>query len=174
MEDVRPDIGTEEAGTAGRPVGGEGPGPERERPLVSDRIYGAVGVAAVLLALFFLVRGGPSDDGTAPGPAVPRLELLEPAAGAVLAQPVTVAFDAGTALSVDGSDADGRLHVHVRVGRYELMSGPGSLQPLGGTRYRWTLPTLPTGPATVRLYWSDASHRPLAEGASDSAAVTIR
>ena len=139
-----------------------------------DRVYGAIGAAAVLLALFFAVRGGADDGKAAPRSAPPRLVLIEPAAGAELAQPVTVTFDAGAALAADGSDPAAGRHVHVRAGPSELMAGAGDVRPLGGTRYRWTLPPLPAGTHALRLYWSDAYHRPLAAGASDSVVVRVR
>jgi hypothetical protein len=149
--------------------------PRKDGPLWSDRVYGAIGVAAVLLALFFLVRGGPRDDGAAAASAPPpQIEVLAPAEGAAVEQPLAVDFDAGEALAADGSTRGGRLHVHVRVGTVELMAGSGAIEPLGGTRYRWTLPRLAPGRHPVRLYWSDASHRPLAEGASRTVAVTLR
>ena len=147
-----------------------------DRPRLSavDRVYGAIGALAVLLALFFLVRGGAEDGKAAPPSAPPRLVLIEPAAGAELAQPVTVTFDAGTALAADGSDPASGRHVHARAGPSELMAAAGDVRPLGGTRYRWTLPPLPAGTHALRLYWSDAYHRPLAAGASDSVVVRVR
>ena len=153
-------------------MSGEKESARREPALLSDRVYGAIGIAAVLLAVVFLFVGGPKDGESKPG--IPRLRLLEPAAGAALEQPVTVDFDAGTPLGTDGGNRDGSLHVHVRVGGTELMSGPGSLRPLGGTRYRWTLPPVPAGTHVLRLYWSDDRHRTLPDGASDSVTVTLR
>ena len=144
------------------------------RSLVSDRVYGAIGIAAVLLALFFLVRGGPKDDGTpAAATPPPRLAIVEPAGGAELTSPVTVTFDAGEALAADGSARGGTLHVHLNAGRLELMSSPGTLRPVSETRYRWTL-ALEPGEHTLRMYWSDASHKPMEEGASAPVTVRVR
>ena len=139
---------------------------------VTDRVFGAIGIVAVLLALFFLVRGGPEDGAAPAAAAVPRLRLLEPAAGSEVTQPLAVTFDAGTRVAPDGSAGD--RHVHVRVGAYELMAGTGQIQRVEGTRYRWTLPPLAPGTHAVRLYWSGADHRPLAEGASDPVVVRLR
>lgn len=143
---------------------------------LSDRVYGAIGALALLLALFFLLKGG-SDDGTPPASAsnVPALQFVEPAAGAELAQPVAVVFDAGAELAViDGWwAADGR-HVHLTAGGVELMAAAGDVQPLGGTRYRWTLPRLAPGEHVLRLLWSDTAHRPLAEGASAPVSIRVR
>jgi hypothetical protein len=144
-------------------------------PSRADRVYGAVAGVALLLALFFLFRGGVDDGKRASATnGVPRLVLVEPAAGAAVAQPVALVFDAGTALGTDGADRARGNHVHVRVGGTELMSGPGSLRALGGTRYRWTLPAVPAGEQALRLYWSDARHRALAAGASGEVKVTVR
>jgi hypothetical protein len=153
---------------------GDAEGVDGRRLTTMDRVYGAVGVAAVLLALFFLVRGGAKDDGSARPAAVPRLVIVDPAAGAEVEQPVTVTFDAGTELAPDGGDPRAGRHVHVRAGPSELMAAIGDVKPVSGTRYRWTLPRLPAGTHALQLYWSDARHRPLAEGASDSVVVRLR
>jgi len=137
----------------------------------ADRVYGTIGAAAVLLALFFLVRGGARDgDGAA---AAPTLAILAPATGTEHPQPLAVRFDAGTEVTGSGLDPAAGRHVHARVDASELMPGPADVQPLGGTRYRWTLPRLPAGTHTVTLYWADAAHRPLAEGASAPVVVRV-
>lgn len=146
--------------------------------LVSDRIFGAVGVVLVLLGLFFWVRsltGGASDTGAGPATAVPVLSVLSPAAGAELAQPASVEFDAGTPLTLGptGWTAGGR-HLHLLVGGTELMASAGDLRSVSGTRYRWTLPTLPPGETTLRLSWSDATHRTIPDGASAPVPVRLR
>ena len=140
-----------------------------------DRVYGIVAAALVLLALFYLLRGGPADTGPAAAAGVPQLSVVEPRDGAAVSLPAGVVFDAGTRLEVGpmGWNAGGR-HVHLLVGGTELMAGAGDVQPLGGTRYRWTVPSLPAGAQTLRLTWSDEAHRPLAEGASRPVKVTVR
>ncbi|HEX5725730.1 MAG TPA: hypothetical protein VFX98_09720 [Longimicrobiaceae bacterium] len=144
----------------------------RER---ADVVYGVLGAIALLLALFFGVRWiAGSGDGDAP---VPRLELLRPADGDTAAQPLEVVFDAGAALRPGPGGwvaGDRHLHLGVGVGAGALMPAPGDLRPAGGTRYAWTLPRLEPGTHALRLFWSDAAHRPLAAGASRAAAVTVR
>jgi hypothetical protein len=141
------------------------------RPPRSDRIYGAVALVMIGLAVFFALRGG-TDDGAVPG--VPTLRILSPQTRTLATQPLTLVFDAGTPLRPGpmGWSAGGR-HVHVRVGGNELMGGVGDLQPEGGSRYRWTLPRLPSGIQRVQLFWSDASHRPMRTGASVPVVVQL-
>ena len=145
------------------------------RATSADRAYSILGAALAVLALFFLLRGGPADgDAPAPG-AAPPLSVVEPRDGVEAALPLAVVFDAGTRLELGpmGWNAGGR-HVHLLVGGTELMAAPGDLQPLGQNRYRWTVPSLPAGEQTLRLTWSDESHRPLEEGASAPVRVRVR
>ncbi|HET7462449.1 MAG TPA: hypothetical protein VFJ82_14445 [Longimicrobium sp.] len=145
---------------------------DRPRALVADRVYGTVAVVAIVLALYFLVRGDESD--TTAVDRAPRLTVEDPRPGAELSQPVVVTFDARTELRPDGSNPAATRHVHLRIGATELMPGPTDVHAVSGTTYRWTLPRLPSGPASLRLYWSDASHRPIPGAQSDSVAVVIR
>jgi hypothetical protein len=140
-----------------------------------DRVYGIVAVALAVLALFFLLRGGPADTGADRPAAAPAITLIEPREGAEVALPLAVVFDAGTRLTAGpmGWNAAGR-HVHLRAGGAELMAPTGDVQPLGGTRYRWTVRALPRGEQTLQLTWSDEQHRPLAEGASREVRVRVR
>lgn len=147
---------------------------EKPRALVSDRVYGAVAVIAIILALWFMIRGGESDTTVE---RIPRLTVEAPTPGATLAQPVTVTFNARTELRPDGSSAAGTRHVHARVGTTELMPGPTDVQLVSGTTYRWTLPRLPhlpAGPAALRLFWSDAAHKPVPGTETDSLSIVIR
>jgi hypothetical protein len=145
-----------------------------EAPRGVDRVYGIVAAGLIVLALFFLVRGGPSDTGAAPAGA-PRLVVVEPREGGEVTLPLGVVFDAGTRLEAGpmGWNAGGK-HVHLRVGGTELMAGTADLAPLGGNRYRWTVPALPAGEQTIQLTWSDESHRPVAEGASSPVRVRVK
>jgi hypothetical protein len=138
----------------------------------TDRVYGAIATVAIALALWFLVRGGGAD--ATKVDRAPRITITDPRPGATVDQPFVVTFDARATLRPDGSDAAAARHVHARVGATELMPGTTDVLPVGGTTYRWTLPRLPAGPAFVRLYWSDATHRPIPGAASDSVPVTIR
>lgn len=144
---------------------------------VADRVFGVVGVALVLLGLFFWGKSfadGGSDTGRPP-PAVPVLAILSPAPGTELDQPAAVELDAGSALALGptGWTADGR-HLHLFAGDTELMASAQELRHVGGTRYRWTLPRLPPGETTLRLAWSDESHRTIPDGASRTVPVRLR
>lgn len=147
--------------------------------LMSDRVFGAVGIVLVLLGLVFWVRSlgeGGSDTGAGPvAAAVPALRILSPGSGEEMAQPAAVEFDAGAPLTLGptGWTADGR-HLHLFVGGTELMAGATDLRGVGGTRYRWMLPRLPAGETTLRLAWSDESHRTIPDGASRTLSVRLR
>jgi hypothetical protein len=140
-----------------------------------DRVYTIVAAGLAVLALFFLLRGGPADTGAARPAVAPAITLVEPREGAEVALPLAVVFDAGTRLTAGpmGWNAAGR-HVHLRAGGAELMAPTGDVQPLGGTRYRWTVHALPRGEQTLQLTWSDEQHRPLVEGASRPVRVRVR
>ncbi|HEX9938183.1 MAG TPA: hypothetical protein VGB15_13705 [Longimicrobium sp.] len=145
---------------------------EKPRTLVSDRVYGGVAVIALVLALWFIIRGGESDTTTVE--RSPRLTIEDPRPGATLDQPLTVIFQARTELRPDGSNAAGTRHVHARVGATELMPGSVDVRQVRGTTYQWTLPRLPAGPAVLRLYWSDAAHQPIPGTESDSLSIVVR
>lgn len=143
----------------------------------SDRVFGVVGTVLVLLGLFFWVKSfaeGGSDTGR-PAPSVPVLAILSPVAGKEVDQPAAVEFDAGSTLTLGptGWTAEGR-HLHLFAGDTELMASAQELRPMGGTRYRWTLPRLPAGETTLRLAWSDASHRTIPDGASRTVPIFLR
>ena len=144
---------------------------------MADRIFGVVGTALVLLGLFFWVKSfaeGGSDTGRPP-PPVPVLAILRPAPDETLEQPAFVEFDAGSTLVLGptGWTAEGR-HLHLFAGDTELMASAADLRHVGGTRYRWTLPRLQPGPTTLRLAWSDESHRTIPDGTSRTIPVTVR
>lgn len=147
--------------------------------LVSDRVFGVVGGIFLLLGLVFLVRSflpGGSDTGAGPAAKeVPALRILSPAPGAEVPQPLAVEFDAGAPLVLGptGWTADGR-HLHLFAGGTELMATATELQPLGGTRYRWSLQRLPGDTTTLRLAWSDERHRTIPQGASAPVPVRLR
>lgn len=142
------------------------------RLTTSDRVYGGIAIVAVLLAIWFLVRGGPGDGTVAGG--VPRITILDPGTDAALAQPVTVTFDARTRLQPNGTDSSATRHVHVDAAGAMLMPGSNDIRRVRGTTYRWTLPSLPAGTVWLRAYWSDANHRPIPGPSADSVRVTIR
>ena len=140
----------------------------------SDRVYGGIALAAVLLALWFLVRGGPADGAQRAADRPPRITIVDPRPGAELDQPVTVIFNARAPLRADGADTTSNRHVHVDVGGTMLMPGPGDVRRVRGSTYQWTLPRLPPGAAWLRASWSDAAHRPIPGTTSDSVNVRIR
>ena len=144
------------------------------RLTTSDRVYGGIALAALLLALWFLVRGGPADGAADVVSRPTRITIEDPRPGAELDQPVTVIFDARTPLRADGTDTTSNRHVHVDLGGAMHMPGPGDVRRIRGTTYRWTLPRLPSGPAWLRVYWSDDGHRPIAGSTADSVNVRIR
>jgi hypothetical protein len=146
------------------------------RLTTSDRVFGAVGLVAVLLALAFALVGGEEDGAAGTVPPPPRISVVEPREGATVSGPVAVVFDAGEELrpSPAGWTAGDRYHLHAEIDGTELMAAPGEVQPLGGTRYRWVLPALPAGEHRIRLRWSDADHRPLGAEGSPPVRVTTR
>jgi hypothetical protein len=145
--------------------------PERSDEAVAgtgnDRVFGAIGATMLLLAAVFLVRSllpGGTDEGPT---RVPSLTILAPAPGAVLDHPAELLFDAGAPLRPGATGwSTGALHVHLLIGTTEVMPAAGDLTHLGGTRYRWRLPRVGAGESTLRLTWSDASHRGIEAGAS--------
>jgi hypothetical protein len=144
----------------------------------SDRVFGAIGITMVVMGIvaFILSFGeGGSDTGAPAAAAVPVLAILSPAAGAELDQPAAVEIDAGATLVLGptGWTADGR-HLHLFAGGTELMAAATDLQPLGGTRYRWSLPRLAPGETTLNLAWSDERHRTIPDGASPAIRVRLR
>lgn len=150
---------------------------ERERS-TTDRVFAVVGGTMLLLAAVFFVRSllpGGADTGERPPAPVPTLAILSPAPGAEVEQPAEVVFDAGAKLTLGptGWEADGR-HVHLFAGGTEVMAGASDVAHVRGTRYRWTLPRLPSGETALRLTWSGEDHRSMAEGASAAVSVRLR
>jgi hypothetical protein len=142
----------------------------------SDRLFGAVGIAAILLAAFFFVFGD-ADSGAAalPDDGVPQLRILSPDAGAALAQPALLEFDAGVPLRLGPTGwTAGDLHLHLYAGDTEVMPTSGDLQRIEGTRYVWRLPRLPAGERTLRLQWAGTDHRSMEQGASEALPVQLR
>lgn len=138
----------------------------------SDRIFGIV--AGVMIALAFyllinaLVRPSVTD-----GP--PRLELVEPAAGDTVTLPVTVRLRSSAPLTVQpGGWGVPNFHLHVEVAGVELMPGANDMRPASVGEYLWELPTVPSGPTSMRLFWADAAHRAVADGASGSIDIVVR
>lgn len=140
-----------------------------------DRVLGIVGGAMLVAALAFLVAGGAGDDGEVAASGPSPLVLISPGDGAVLEGPVELVFTASGAdlePNPTGWGAEG-FHVHADIDGVERMPAMADIRRTGD-RYTWTLADPPTGEVTVRLVWSDARHRPVAEGASDAVTVVIQ
>lgn len=145
---------------------------------VADRVYGAIGGVALLLAAYFLFAtlfGGKADDGARPAARVPALVLESPLDGEVVDQPAAVVFRTAAPMERDAMGlVSGGRHLHLLVGSTEVMAGPSDVQELGGGRYRWPVPRVEPGAYRVRLQWSGPDHRPIAEGASEEIQVRLR
>src|SRR5690606_29685375 len=115
---------------------------------------------------------GPVDEGAAGGPA--PLVLLSPANGAAVTGPMELVFSvSGPVLEPEASGwSAAGFHVHAEIDGVERMPATADIR-RSGDRYTWTLAEPLTGEVTVRMVWSDARHRPVAEGASEAVTVTI-
>ncbi|HET6762072.1 MAG TPA: hypothetical protein VFH27_00335 [Longimicrobiaceae bacterium] len=157
----------------GQPDGGQGEAGSG----ATDRVYGIVGVLALVLAAVFGVQmllGGPADTGTAPPAAVAPLSIVEPADGVSSSSPLSIVIGTAAPLQMGpmGWAADGR-HLHLRADSAELMAGNADIAPAGPGHYRWSVP-LPPGEHTLRVYWSGADHQAMEAGASQPVRVRIR
>lgn len=143
-------------------------------PLKSDRVFGAVAVLALVLALVFFVSGETDDGSAAPPP--PRITVVEPASGTAVSGPFAIVFETPARVARDSTGwvADGRYHLHATVGGAELMAGAADVRSLGGRRFRWLIPGLPPGEHRIRLQWSGPDHRTLREGGSAPFTLLVR
>lgn len=152
-----------------------GPAGERTR---SDVVFGAVGAAALLLALYYLLVyafGGGPVDGEVQGAPVPLVNITAPARGSVVDQPVVLEFETDAPLVRDATGwSAGRMHLHVLIGATEVMAAPADVQPLGGGRFRWSLPRVEPGEHPVRVLWSDENHQPIRAGGSSPHRILFR
>jgi hypothetical protein len=160
-------------GSAGSRGGSKGGG--RDVLTRSDRALGLVGGAMVVAALLLLLFGGPGDVGPDPDRPPPGLILLSPADGESVGNPLRVTFRSDEPITQRpggwGTDAH---HVHLTIDGRELMPGPADIRPLGAGRYEWAVGRLSAGELRLRLFWSDASHRPIADAATEEIRVEIR
>jgi hypothetical protein len=164
--------------TPSSPPPGEPTPPLQPAPRGGDgdagRIAAIVGFAlggVLILALGFWLGTRPRT------PAIPQLTLVEPSPGEVVDQPLVVIFDvAGARIRIGpGGWGYGTLHLHVWVDELEIMPGPDDIEYVGPpARYRWTLSPVAPGERALRIGWSDIRHRPIEEGASAAARITIR
>jgi len=120
----------------------------------------------VLGALFLLVFGGPRDTGLARTSA-PVLNIVQPTSGAVVSGPVDFVFAvAGEMERLPGGWGMGDLHIHLEFNQMEFMPGPNDIVRLPNGMYRWTIPGLPSGDHSARLFWAGPDHRATMEGSS--------
>src|SRR5690606_11568205 len=139
-----------------------------------DRVLGIAGALMVALAVVLLIRGG-SSDGNQQLTAPPLLALLEPQGGAVVDGPLVVSFDVQAQLEQQpGGWGIGGYHVHLQLDGLELMPGPGDVSAAGSGGYRWRVGELEPGKHRLGLYWSDAQHRRVPEGASEVVEIEVR
>jgi hypothetical protein len=123
----------------------------------------------MLLALVVLIRGGEEDGGTRPVAPPPAVRLVAPAAGAVLTGGLEVVFELDEELQrmPSGWGVEGH-HLHLQLDGLELMPAAADVQAVTRGRYRWSVGRLESGAHRLRLFWSDASHAPVAGGGSES------
>lgn len=104
-----------------------------------------------------------------------EIVLLRPAQGAEVSGPVELIFETPAPLTLGPRGwMAGEHHLHASVDGRELMPGAAEVESVGAQRFRWVIPPLEPGERTLRLYWSDPSHRPLSEGASQEVRVRAR
>lgn len=141
---------------------------------VADRLLGLVGGAMILAAVFLLFAGGPEDGAPEGAAAAPAIVVVEPAEGARAGTRVPVVFHLDEELTrMPGGWGTGELHLHGAVDGVEFMPGPRDIQRISSGRYRWVFGPLAPGPHSIRLFWSDAAHRPLAEGGAPPVQVRV-
>ena len=144
---------------------------EAEPSGLAPTIFGILLAGLAVLTIGMWVGGRDSDgDG-----ALPRLELVAPADGDTIAAPFAVTFGTNARLvkAPEGWRA-GRLHLHARIDGVEHMPAAADVEVLGDGRFIWRIPGIDVGPHQVNLLWSDPEHRPLEEGASETARVYVR
>jgi hypothetical protein len=147
--------------------------PARRTP--QDIVLGVIGAAMVLMAVVLLVMGGESDSGLPRSAAPPALTVAAPVPGATVEGPVEVVFRSAAELGPKpmgwGTE---QLHLHLQVDGQQFMPAAGDIRRLPDGSYLWRFGALEPGPHTLRLFWSDTAHRPLAEGASEPLRVQAR
>lgn len=145
-------------------------------PPVSTRgiIFGTVLLGLLLFGFAFWANSAAQRVGGSTG-SLPELLILEPVGGSALAGRVPLVFQVEADLRrAPAGWSAGSAHLHAAVNGQELMPGATEIEILSRNLYRWTLPALPTGEHTVRLFWSDARHRPIEDGASAPLRIRVR
>jgi hypothetical protein len=153
-----------------------GPTGEPVTPPISTRgiLLGTV-LLGVLFVGFALWANSAAQRAEAAPAGLPELLILEPVDGSALVGRIPLVFQVEADLRrAPAGWSAGRVHLHAAVNGYELMPGAAEIEILDRNRYRWTLPALPSGEHTLQLFWSDALHRPLEDGASAPLRIQVR
>jgi hypothetical protein len=152
--------------TAAGPREAAAPNRGSERLDLRDTLLGAIGAGLVIFAVVLLFLGGERDTGAGAVNA-PVLNMVQPAAGAVIQGPLHVVFRLNRELErLPTGWGVGDLHLHLGINGREYMPGARDIEPLQDGLYRWTLSGLPAGEHELRLFWAGADHRAMASGAS--------
>jgi hypothetical protein len=120
-------------------------------------IAGFLIAGTAVLLIGFLVGERDSPDN-----APPSLQILQPRAGDVVHNPVTVRFRTPADLRLSrGGWAARDLHLHLLLDGRELMPAAADIV-AADTTFAWTLPPLPPGSHRVYLTWAGRHHGNLA------------
>ena len=130
-------------------------------------VAGLLAAGAAVLLIGFLVGPPGSSDVS----SLPPLRILEPAAGELVRNPVTLTFTTPAHLRLARSGwTAGDLHLHLMLDDRELMPAAADII-AADTTFSWRLPPLPPGTYRVYLTWAGRHHGNL-RGATDT--VTLR
>lgn len=148
---------------------------ERARGTVQDRVLGAVGGAMIVAAVGLLLFGGSAEDGASGSEPPPRLELVEPMAGDTISAPLRLRFTSEQPIGTQpgGWGVDG-YHVHAAIDGREAMPGGADIRRESDGSYVWSIGSVPAGALSLRLFWSDAAHAPVAESGTEPVTVHVR
>lgn len=151
------------------------PAESRKAPrTVPDRVLGWSGGALIVAAIYVLVASATGGGGSAAA-EIPALELISPGDNEEVSLPMEIRFRTENSLSVQpGGWGSGGYHLHAELSGREVMPGPEDIRRRPDGSYAWTLAGVQRGAISLRLFWSDAMHRPVLEGSSRAARITIR
>jgi hypothetical protein len=144
------------------------------RRSVSDRLLGYAGGAMIVAALMLLIFGGPGDQGSTLILPPPSLELISPVDRATTDNPLQLIFRTGDPITPQpGGWGRGGYHIHGELNGREVMPGPADIRRQRDGSYLWALGRVPAGEVRLRLYWSDAAHRPVESAATEPISVRV-
>ena len=121
-------------------------------------------VFAVVLTGAFLVAIGyaASQRRKAEANTAPQVRVLSPAAGDIVAAPITVRFTSSRPLEpAEGGWGDGRYHIHALINGREYMPAAADIEAGPDGTYTWRIAASVKGAATLTLVWADRGHRRL-------------